>query len=34
MEFLKSVSTSLDKPLAENSGDSIEDATNKVINSE
>ena len=34
MEFLKAVSTSLEKPLAENSGNGIEDATNRVINKE
>jgi hypothetical protein len=34
MEFLKSVSTSLDKPLAENSGDPFEDSTNRIINKE
>lgn len=34
MEFLKTVSTSLDKPLAENSGNGIDDATNRVINKE
>lgn len=34
MEFLKAVSTSLEKPLAENSGNVIDDATNRVINKE
>lgn len=34
MEFLKTVSSTLDKPLAENSGNGIEDATNRVINRE
>jgi hypothetical protein len=34
MEFLKTVSTSLDKPLAENSGNGLDDATNRVINKE
>lgn len=34
MEFLKTVSSSLDKPLAENSGNGIDDATNRVINKE
>lgn len=34
MEFLKTVSTQLEKPLAENSGNGIEDTTNKIINKE
>ena len=34
MEFLKTVSSTLDKPLAENSGNGIDDATNRVINKE
>jgi hypothetical protein len=34
MEFLKAVSSSLDKPLAENSGNLLEDATNRVMNKE
>jgi len=32
MEFLKTVSTQLEKPLAENSGAGMEDNTNKIIN--
>lgn len=34
MEFLKVVSSTLDKPLAETSGNGVEDATNRVINKE
>ena len=32
MEFLKTVSTSLEKPQPENTGNEIEDSANRVMN--